>query len=88
MSDQGRLLTEEQLAAERARMPPWSADKAEQVATLLQGSHPHRPVLRHVRGRNRVDCTCGARELAWVKPQAGMAPIIKAIQRHREEQAQ
>lgn len=80
-----RLLTEEQLAAERQRMPPWTPDKAAQVAALLQTPQPHRPVLRHVRGVNRVDCTCGAKGLATVKPQAGMAPVIKAIQRHRQE---
>lgn len=84
---QPRLLTDEQLAAELAKVPPWSPDKAAQVAALLQGPAPHRPVLRHVRGMNRVDCTCGAQGLAMVKPQAGMAPVLKAIQKHRQEQA-
>lgn len=80
------LLTPEQLAAERQRMPPWTPERAARVGALLQGSHPHRPVVRHVRGMNRVDCTCGAKGLATVKPTAGMAPVMRAIQRHRQEQ--
>ena len=81
-------LTQEQLDELLANVPPLSAAQAAKVSALLQaGVSPHRPVLRHVRGMNRVDCTCGLEGLAMVKPQAGMAPVLKAMQRHRLEQS-
>jgi len=81
-------LSQEQLDKLLADVPPLSTEQAARVSALLQaGVSPHRPVLRHVRGLNRVDCTCGLQGLAMVKPQAGMAPVLKAMQRHRMEQS-
>lgn len=51
-------------------------------------SSDHKPILVYLDSiqRNRVDCTCGAKDLAWVKPTAGMAPVISVMRAHREAQ--
>lgn len=81
-----RLLTDEQLAKVMEGVPPLSPEQAAKVSALLQGASGHKPVLRHHQGRNRIDCTCGAQGLGEVAPNAGMAPVLRVMKAHREQQ--
>jgi hypothetical protein len=75
-------MTSDQAKAAAALAPPWTDDQRAR-ATAILATRPHRPVLVHVRGRVRLDCTCGSSGLLTMAPTQGLGPVLEAMRRHR-----